>query len=523
MLESIDWRDLPLMSGNRLFLDYVESDPRALSFYTHAPTAFAGALAARRTFSYPRAAVGDLLERYNRPLGASEHTLANIRALGEPDGYCVVGGQQAGFLGGPAYVAFKIACTIQLARRLAIELGAKVIPVFWLASEDHDFGEINHTHYVQADGEIGRVSFDWREKGRPIADMPLGAEVHTALEAYWSSLQPGPYSDAVRAATTPRHDRYCDWIASMWLQLYADDGLVVVEPNTIRPVAGDLFGSMLRQQEPIHERMQAIAQDLESAGYTPLLSPDSAGVMYTFGSNGQRVRVQDAAAAAAEAEAHPERFSTDAALRPLFADSVLPVLASTLGAGELAYQGMLKPLYELFGIPQPICLPRKSYTLVSGQQRERLDAYGLTPRDVLTAEVEIDQVMRRLMPAEDISRFGDARAGVAQALEPLKAYIEALDPNMSRSWEQALNTALRNIDKLEERAVNVTLSRSGFARREVQALRNVLLPRGRMQERVFPITHFMQQYGPTLLSRMTEMGDVARFSHDIVTVEAEDA
>ncbi|MHB1317079.1 MAG: bacillithiol biosynthesis cysteine-adding enzyme BshC [Anaerolineae bacterium] len=523
MIETIAWRTLPFMASNRLFLDYVEGNARALSYYTHGPTDFRAALGARQAHEYPRTAVTELLQCYNQSLGGSERTLANIAALGEPDVYCVVGGQQAGFLGGPAYVAYKIDCTIQLATRLSDDLGVRVVPVFWLASEDHDFGEVNHAHYVQADGEIGRVSFDWTGKGRPIADMPVTEQVTAALDTYWSSAQPGPHAENIRALTSPSSARYCDWLAALWLKLYAEDGLVVVEPATLRPAAGDLFRFALENREAIGDRLGKVAAKLTDDGYTPLLAPETAGVLYTFAENGQRVRVQDPAGAASEAEEHPERFSTDAALRPLLADSVLPVIASTLGAGELAYQGMLRPLYELLQIPQPICFPRKSYTFVTARQSERLAAYGLRARDILTSELDIDAVMHALMPSEELERFAQARAGVEAALSPLKSYVERLDPNLGRSWEQALSTAQRNIDKLEERAINVTLARGGFARRELQSLRNVLVPRGRLQERVLPITHFLQHHGPGFLQQLRGGGELERFEHAIVTLEDEHA
>lgn len=519
MIDTIAWRALPFMAGNRLFLDYVEGNARARSYYTHGPTDYRAALEARRAHAYPRAAVAELLQRYNQSLGASERTLANITALGKQDVYCVVGGQQAGFLGGPAYVAYKIDCTIQLAKRMSDELGVHVVPVFWLASEDHDFGEVNHAHYVQADGEIGRVSFDWSGKGRPIADMPVTDQVTAALDAYWSSAQPGPYAESIRALMAPASSRYCDWLAGLWLKLYAEDGLVVVEPSTLRPAAGDLFRFALENREAIGDRLADVAAQLTGDGYTPLLAPETAGVLYTFAENGQRVRVQDSLAAVPDAQAHPEQFSTDAALRPLLADSVLPVIASTLGAGELAYQGMLCPLYELLKIPQPICFPRQSYTFVTARQSERLAAYGLHPRDILTSELDIDAVMHGLMPAEELERFAQARAGVDGALNPLKGYLEQLDPNLGRSWEQALSTAQRNIDKLEERAINVTLSRGGYARRELQSLRNALVPRGRLQERVLPMTHFLQHHGPGFLRQLRACGELERFEHTLVTLE----
>lgn len=519
MIETYAWHDLPFLAGNRLFLDYINGDERALEFYAHAPTAYAEGLLARRQYPYPREAAADLLTAYNQDLGASYETMAQIEALRQPDSFVVVGGQQAGLLGGPVYVAYKILSTIRLARRLSRELGVHVAPVFWLASEDHDFGEINHAQYLRADGEIGRVSFDWHEKGRPIADLPITQGVLRALDEYWQDGAAGPFAEETRQLFTPEAERFCDWQASLWLRLFAQDGLIVVEPHVLRPLAGDLFRTLIEEQGAIQERLQAVAARLEAVGYAPLLPPDSAGIMYTFDAHGRRVRIASPEDAAQDAARHPERYSTDAALRPVFADTTLPVLASTLGAGEIAYQGMLLPLYQLLGAPQPLLFPRKSYTVLSAFQRERLGAYGLTPHRMLSEELDWDAILRQRMPAAELALFDTARAQVQEALAPLRPYLEGLDPNMARTWEQALNTALRNIDKLEERAINAALSREGYSRRELQTLRNVLAPRGRLQERELPLPHFWQRFGPGFLGAMREAGELEVFGHDVVTLE----
>ncbi len=523
MIETIAWPDLPFLSGNRLFLDYIRGVPEARSFYTHGPTDYYAALEARRAHAYPRQGAAELLAEYNARLGASPQTRAHIEALRAPDTYAVVGGQQAGLLGGPVYTTYKILSTIRLAHLLEQTLGVRVVPIYWLASEDHDFGEINHAQYVRADGEIGRVSFDWDEKGRPISDLPMTDTVRDALEEYWRATEREPYARETRELFAPATDRYCDWLAAFWLRLFSQDGLILVEPHVLRPLAGELFRAMLQGHAGIQERIQAVASRLEKAGYAPLLSPESAGLLYTFDEQRRRVRIQEPEAVASDAARHPEAYSTDAALRPLFADATLPTLASTLGAGELAYQGMLLSLYELFGVPQPLLVPRKSYTIVASNERERLAAYGLTPYQMLAQELEWDAILRQRMPPEDLARFEAARTQVAEALAPLRPYLEELDPSLGRTWEQALNTALRNIDKLEERAINAALGRAGYSRRELQSLRNILQPRGRLQERELPLSHFMQRHGLGFLDALREAGDLETFAHDVVTLEDEHA
>ena len=523
MIETCSWRDLPFLEENRLFLDYIDGKDQALSFYTHGPTDYIASLEARQGYAYPREGAAELLAAYNRERGASAQTMAAIEALREADTYIVIGGQQAGLLGGPVYAAYKILSTIRLARQLSEQLGVTVAPVYWLASEDHDFGEINHAQYIREDGEIGRVSFDWRDKGRPIADLTVTDEVREALDEYWEAMPEAPSAEETQQLFAPNTERYCDWLASLFLRLFADDGLILVEPHVLRPLAGDLFCEMIQQHGTIQEQMEYVAARLEQAGYQALLSTDSAGLMYTFAPDGRRVRIEDPDKAAPDAGERPGRYSTDAALRALFADSVLPVLASTLGAGEIAYQGMLKPLYELFGVPQPLLFPRKSYTIVSSEERERLRAYNITPHQMLADELDRDAILRSRMPAEDLARFDQAREQVQDALAPLKPYLEELDPNMGRTWQQAVNTALRNIDKLEERAINSKLSRAGYSRHELQSLCNKLVPRGRPQERELPLSHFIRRFGTGFVEAMGEAGDLEVFGHDVVTLEGEHA
>ncbi len=523
MIETCSWRDLPFLKENRLFLDYIDGAERALSFYSHGPTDYAASLEARRGYAYPREGAADLLAAYNRERDASPETMAQIEALREADTYVIVGGQQAGLLGGPVYATYKILSTIRLARHLSEQLGVRAVPIYWLASEDHDFGEINHTQYIREDGEIGRVAFDWRDKGCPIADLTVTAEVRAALEEYWEATPSGPYAEETQQFFAPNAERYCDWLASLFLRLFAEDGLVLVEPHVLRPLAGNLFCEMIQQHQAIQERMEEVAARLEQADYEALLSTERAGLMFMFDPDGRRVRIEDPESAAQDAREHPERYSTDAALRALFADSTLPVLASTLGAGETAYQGMLRPLYELFGVPQPLLFPRKSYTILSDEERERLRAYDITPQQMLAQELDRDAILRSRMPAEDLARFDQAREQIQVALAPLKSYLEDLDPNMGRTWEQAANSALRNIDKLEERAMNATLSRAGYSRHELQILSNTLVPRGRLQERELPLSHFTRRFGLGFVEALREAGDLETFGHDVLTLEGEHA
>jgi len=278
MIAHVAWRDLPLVADNRLYLDYISGIERVASFFTHAPSDFSASLAARCAYPYPRDDVADRLAEYNAQFGASPAVFTNIEALRQPAAFCVTAGQQVGFLGGPMYTAYKIITTIRLAIHLTETLRVTVVPIFWLATEDHDFNEINHAYYPKADGEVGQVKFAWDQQGRPVADLPVSDRVTQAYRDYFEHLPSSPHLAQVREQFAYRGDKdYCTWHARIWSQLFSEYGLVIAEPTTLRPPAGKLFRSALQHRDEIGSRLAGVSQRLNAAGYEPSLSADTAG------------------------------------------------------------------------------------------------------------------------------------------------------------------------------------------------------------------------------------------------------
>ncbi|NPV07752.1 MAG: bacillithiol biosynthesis cysteine-adding enzyme BshC [Anaerolineae bacterium] len=523
-IEYVPERDLPASAGNQLYLDYIAGAPSARRFYGHGPLDFTAALAERQAVPYPRARLAHLLEAYNAGLGAAPEALAGARDLADSDTYCVIGGSQVGFLGGPVYTTYKIVAIIRLARRLEEKLGVRVVPAFWLASEDHDFQEVNHVYYLQPDGEVGRVRFTWNEQGKPISALPLTPEAQRAANQYFAALEPGPHRDETRALFAPRPgETYTSWHGRVWADLFSPQGLVLVQPEVLRPLAGDFFGRALQQAEAIATALAQVAGELRQYGYQPQLTSADAGRLYLIDERGRRLRVDDAPTHVERARRQPEHYSTDAALRPVFADAVLPVLADVLGAGEIAYQGMLQPLHGLFDVPQPVLFPRPHYTVVGPEESQALERYGVTARDILTAQLDPAGIFRRAAADHDRAEFYRARSEVRKALEPLRERVERIDPSLGRTWEGTLAKALRAVDKLEERAQRAQLSQSGRSRQGLHALRNALLPRGRLQERMLPLPHFLNRHGRPFLQLLFDAGQLCRFDHSILTLEEADA
>jgi len=507
---------------NGLYLDYIAGQGKAASFFSHPPLGFEEALASRRQVEYPREEVCDLLQEYNAGLQAESAALAGIEALRSPAAFCVISGQQAGFLGGPVYTLYKITTTIWLAHYLERHLKRTVVPAFWLASEDHDFAEINHAFLLKRDGEVGRVSFEWTGQGRPITDLPISDEVLSACRAYFDQLPHGSHYETARQlyAAKPEED-YCSWHARIWSRLFSGRGLVVVDPSILRAPARAFFHAALTKRKEIQAGLEAAAARLREAGYDPALSPQRAGRLYTLDSDGRRIRVEDPRVHLASVQKAPERYSADAALRPLLADTLFPVVASVLGPGEIAYHAMLKPIYSLFSLPQPVVFPRKSYTVVAREEGNLISRCETGVAEILAGEFDPKQCLRRLTSHRLREQFETAREGISRSLEPLQPPLAGLDPGLQRTWQQTRVASLRGLDNLEKRAVRAELARRGLSASLLQRLQNALRPRGRLQERVFPAPHFINRHGASFVDTLFSIGEMGDFSHQLIPMEEE--
>ena len=521
MIERID---LSLVyPENNLYLDYVAGVVSATLLFTHSPGQFAEALAQRRTVDYPRATISNLLKEYNASIGASPASLANIDSLKDRSTFCIIGGQQAGFLGGPVYTAYKIVTVIRLAALLEERLGAKVVPVFWLADEDHDFTEINHAYVAKDDGEVGKVSFDWEGRGRQIADLPISDGVRTAHESYLEALPASPYNAQIEEIFAPRPgEDYTTWHARLIAQIFSRWGLIIVTPTILRVPGRAFLRTALKQSTAISTALEEAATTVSAAGYSPALSPEQVGGLYTIADSGKRVRVIDSLAHLAAVEDQPERYSPDVALRPLFADALLPVIASVLGPSEIAYHSMLKPLYHLFSLPQPIAFPRESFTVITRAEADLIKRSKTSVSAILAGKSPSTEAKHALVPSELKKGFADARDAITEDFAPLSSLVETLDPSLVSSWKGTRAAAFRALDRLEKRTLRANLAKHGLSLGALQRLRNSILPRGRLQERVFPLPHFINRHGATFVERLVSLAELDNTHHRVVTWEDDD-
>ena len=520
MTQSIDPRIL--YSESPFFLDFIEGKRAATEFFEHSITSVHRLGEARQTHltQHTRSETCNALLEYNRILDASADTMGNIERLRDPKALCVIGGQQAGFLGGPLFVIYKIASVIRTAGWLSDRLEVPVVPIFWLASEDHDFVEINHTRWLDDSGSLRTISFDWEEQGRPIEQLPMTPAVRHAFDEVNRKISFSRASDA--AIFKPEEsDDYCRWHARIWSRLFGHDGLILVEPRVLRPLAKPFFMRALSEPNVIRAGLAKRAGRLTEYGYPVPLDLSNVGTLFEISADGKRQRTEPPIKGTPTTigQLRAEKYSTDAALRPLLADSLLPTIANILGPSELAYHAMLYPLYKQWSIPQPLAIPRQGASVIPKAGFQLLSNLGVDISEALHFEFKPADVIRRLASDELNLKFSEAKAQLEKALLPLKDHLIQLDPGLEARWCQTVDQARRQVERLEDRAIRAELARRGISVKSFQRLTTLLRPMEKPQERVLSAVSIAATYGVEWIHKMITRGKPDRFEHQLIVLE----
>lgn len=514
-----------LYGPSHFFLDYIEGKPSACGSFVHSSTSLPVLAQQRAERPDPtmRTALCDVLLDYHRKLDASDRTIAHIEQLRKSKTLCVMGGQQVEFLGGPLFVLYKIVSIIRAASRLSKRLDVPVVPVFWLASEDHDFTEINHTRWIDDSGALRTISFEWDGHGRPIEQLPITHEIRQAFAEAKEKIR---FLNAADASlfTPGANDDYCMWHARLWSRLFADDGLVLVEPRLLRPLAGRFFARALNEPLEIRNCLTRGAEQLTTSGYDVLLDPEQSGGLFTITPDHMRQRVEPVSSRHAFDAA--TTYSADAALRPLLADELFPCVANILGPSELAYHAMLRPLYEQWHIPQPLAIPRQGATLLSEKEAQLLSAFGIDASEALEPTFNPLELAKRVASEDLRAEFEGARSRISETLRPLCDTVSQIDPGLEARWHQTLAQVHHQLDRLEERASRADLARRGLSVKRLQALKPAMLPKEKPQERILSGFSMIAKYGVEWIHRMiaseedeTQSDHVSPFKHKLIVLK----
>lgn len=522
----------------RLFEDYLARRPGVLSFYA-GDWGEVGAwqAAAERALAYegPRAETARILLERNAGW-ITEKARDRIEAVASGKGVAVVGGQQAGLLTGPLYTIHKAITLLRLASRVEEELGIPVLPLFWAATNDGDLEEAGALTIIDGEHRLQRFNLAHLPemapyRGWPVGRIPLGdcaGRIGSFVGAHLAGTGFVPeLLDTVKATYTAGHTVGEAFVALMgrWL---GPLGLVLLDPTwpEFREATAGLFRKVLSDPLAAVRCLEESEEALRAAGYRRQLHmpPNRLPLFATArseprrplipagnGGEGPVVEVEGAGRVEMEALLDPDgpwEVDPHAALRPVLQDYLLPTALFVGGAAEIAYFGQLGPLYEHFGVPRPVAMPRARAVLLPRVAARILEKYELTS-GALTGgpEAAVKKIAGRLLPDDLEEAFGAAGEAIAGRLEHLKRQAIRFDTNLEKPFDTSAGRMESELRKLKEKAIRSRSRREEILLAQLAKAATWLHPEGAPQERVLNIVPFLARHGaaalfPRLLERL---------------------
>lgn len=487
-----------------------------------------------------RERVAAVLTAYNRRIGAGPAALDNLAALGRGEAWAVTTGQQAGFLTGPLYAVYKAVTAILVARSAARLTGRRVVPVYWVASEDHDFAEAAGIAFVDQAGELRRLVLpEPRVPGASVGHMPVPAVAAALVGSLVASLGPLPHGGEVVAflqAAARRSASLAEWFARVMARLFRAEGLILLDPllPELRQELAGFFERAWALDGDIAAALGRQGERLEGAGYPAPLRPlpgQAALFLYrdgrrtALGRDGDAYRERHgdgrrwtADELARLARTEPDRFSPGAALRPLAQEELLPVLAHVAGPGEVAYLAQLGDLYPLFDLAPPVFHPRISLSLTWPESVAELAGCGLRVTDLAADTGAPARCLERLLAERDAfgirRRFAAERERIRAHYGRLVAELGEADASLAGLGAENLGRLLHQVDYLERKAWQHLKRRHRPLVAAVRRAENLLFPWGRLQEQVLNVVPWLCRRGWDLAAHLLQAPLVAE--HQLV-------
>lgn len=481
------------------------------------------------------------LAGYNSYLGAAGIAVMAARRLGQPGALAVVAGQQAGLLTGPLLTIYKAVTAIRLAAAWEQALGRPVVPVFWAATEDHDYAEINHVYFPGPDGPL-RLALDAPAGPRCSAgNLPLPGDAPAFLEALSEILPESQYrGEALALARSALEEAasFGEWFCRLMAALLGQHGLVVIDP--MRPVLRQLAAPLLvRAAEHGRGVMEDIgrgAGSIAALGYDSVLDLEEGhsgifcyhqGERLALFHHGEMVQTRDgkvripAVEWRRRIEAAPYEFSPNVALRPLVQDYLLPTLAQVAGPGEVAYLAQLGPLYAALEVGRPVIYPRLGATVVEPGIGRILDRYEISPAMALG---ELDAARARALAAVEgldlAGLFDRQRERIAAGYRELIRTLGDWDSGLAGLGEENLGRILAQVSYLEDKARQRSRQKNATVTRHFRLIGTHLKPGGRLQERVFNAFWYLARYGTRYLDGLVKGAPLAE-RHQVLWLEGD--
>ena len=521
-----------------LFTDFLSFQPKVRQFYPRSAFFLEWLKDEAAAVSYDsqrRERVATILERQNRTWGSSAAVTKNIERL-RAGAHAVVTGQQVGLFGGPVFSIYKALTAVKLAD-LATQSGLGCVPVFWLATEDHDLAEVNHISIPDSEGLQRVIAATQGLPDAPVGTITFGSEIEAVLASAVGLLGDTPVAGALRKSYRPG-ETFGSSFARLFARLFADWGVILLDASDpeLHGIAEPIYRAAVEGAAELDEALLARGRELEVAGYHQQVKvTPSSSLLFALrdgarvpvhrrgnGSTGQFVIEKEEISQKellSRIAVSPQSFSPNVLLRPVVQDYLLPTLAYTGGSAEVAYFAQAAVVYaKLLGRITPI-VPRFSATIVDSKLRGLLDRYQLTLQDLFHGPERLcEQLAAHALPSELQSSFDRANASLQSSMAVIRDSLSRLDKTLVDAAQNAESKMRHQLESLRARAARAELRQSELLGRHAALLSNSLYPNKVLQEREIAGIYFLSRYGTELLRDLYDSIHADCLDHQVISL-----
>ena len=491
--------------------------------------------------SFNRQELAQIIENYMKPFGLSAEVKANLEKLQQEHSVVVIGGQQAGLLTGPLYTIHKVISIIKVAKEQELLLGKPVVPVFWVAGEDHDLEEVNHV-FVEQNRTFKKVKYPSSTISKAmITDVHLEqTRMEEWLKAVFETFEETAYTKDLYNTLLKyslESSSFTQFFSCLINELFKKHGLLLIDSGnrSFRQIQSTFFGALVQQHEAINEAVRQQQAYIEEQGYKPVIAMDENNANLFYYEQEERVLLEyDHDELVFRGKNHslqltkeqllkiahdePEKLSNNVVTRPLMQEFLFPVQAFISGPGEIAYWSELKKAFEVMDMNMCPIIPRMNISILEKKVQKAMEDVGVNLYEGLVqgAEKAKERFLASVMD-EDVLR--------------LFTQLESQFKNNHLLLSQAAQIIDKGLEPIFEKNSEIIQGQLQFLRTKIQLslenkhqqkiaqfdrITNALRPNNGPQERTTNVYYFLNQYGPEFMNELMDLDLESNSFHKVV-------
>lgn len=526
-LKPVPFAHTSLFGG--LFSDYLNQSDNVKAFFSYPPTltGFKNILSENSYDTLDRQLLSSiLLKQCDKVSNSTSATRNNIDLLKQKNAYTLTTGHQLCLFTGPLYFIHKIISVIQLAEKLTKEFPDKYfVPVYWMAGEDHDAEEINHT-YVYGN----KISWSTEDTGS-VGNFNTGG-IAPVLEELKSLLGNTTHTNDVielfRKAYL-EHNNLNDATRFLVNELFGKFGLVIADGNDIefKKQFKEEFREDILQQKAF-KKVSAAIEKLKSSNYSIQVNPREINCFYMDGAIRSRIEKQDSLYKVVQTnlaftetemleliEQHPEKISPNVVLRPLYQQKILPNIAYCGGPGEIAYWLEYLDMFKSFGIDYPVLVPRNFVSIIDKNVLQKMEKLKMEVTDVFAEE---QVLIQNYLASKGITiSLSEEKSEIEDMYAVLLEKAVNIDKTLEASVKAEMQKAVNGISVIEGKLNKALKSKSDTEINQIKTIKNKLFPLQSPQERIENVSSYLAKYGINWIDSIYHSTNVLSDSYQVLT------